>query len=171
MGDREILLTQHRVSLDATNQLCSLPCSTYAFFMLSQCLFMNTYTEVYTFNINSLFLKLDLWYTGKIPHSVLAVLFSLPAHTHSFGGRARPAYSSWSDIGNHMQAGRTKAFRYYLRDTEATRKSVSLVLLNSRIAVLLFRAHRSSKSECSFWAWNIYKNSGTLQSSEKPLIQ
>lgn len=139
--------------------------------MLSQCLFMNTYTEVYTFNINSLFLKLDLWYTGKIPHSVLAVLFSLPAHTHSFGGRARPAYSSWSDIGNHMQAGRTKAFRYYLRDTEATRKSVSLVLLNSRIAVLLFRAHRSSKSECSFWAWNIYKNSGTLQSSEKPLIQ
>lgn len=162
MGNREILLTQYRVSLDAMNQLCSLPCSIYAFFMLSQCLFINTYTEVYTFNINSLFLKLDLWYTGKIPLFVLAVLFSLPAHTHSFRGTACPAYSSQSDMGNHMQAGRTKVFRYYLRDKEAARKSVSLALLNSRISVLLFRTHRSSKSRCSFWACNIYKNSGML---------
>lgn len=60
------------------------------FFTLSWFLFRKAHTEVYTFNINSLFLMPGLLYTGKIPQFVLTVLFSLNIHTHSLCSRTCP---------------------------------------------------------------------------------
>lgn len=69
------------------------------FFTLSWFLFRKAYTEVYTFNINSLFLMPDLSYTGKIPQFVLIVLFpSIFILTASEAEHVLPPASSWSDV-------------------------------------------------------------------------
>lgn len=103
------------------------------FFTLSWFLFRKAYTEVYTFNINSLFLMPGLLYTGKIPQFVLTVLFSLNIHTHSLcSEHVLPPASSWSDLdlqqpeARQPHAGQLNQDLQLLfgMDTEATCKTI-----------------------------------------------